>query len=105
GEHDDDGPAVAAERVLAYLRVTCAETPTVLVVDDLQWADEATVLLWDRLVAITRHLPLLLVAAARPEPGGLVAADRPEPDGLVAADRPEPDGLVAADRPEPDGLV
>ncbi|MEU8232525.1 BTAD domain-containing putative transcriptional regulator [Actinoplanes sp. NPDC048967] len=70
GENDDAGPAIAAERVLAYLRAACAITPIVLVVDDMQWADEASVLLWDRLVAATRHMPLLLVAAARPEPNG-----------------------------------
>jgi len=69
-ESDDAGPAIAAERVLAYLRAACAVTPIVLVVDDMQWADEASVLLWDRLVAATRHMPLLLVAAARPEPNG-----------------------------------
>ncbi|OJF11925.1 BTAD domain-containing putative transcriptional regulator [Couchioplanes caeruleus] len=70
GGCDDGGPGIAAERILAYLRTTCATTPVVLVVDDLQWADEATVLLWDRLVTATRHLPLLLVAATRPEPNG-----------------------------------
>ena len=71
GENDAAGPEIAADRVLAYLWAGCAETPTVLVVDDLQWADEATVLLWDRLVAATRHVPLLLIAAgARPEPNG-----------------------------------
>ena len=67
---DDAGPAIATERVLAHLRAACAVTPMVLVVDDLQWADEASVLLWDRLVTATRSLPLLLVAAARPEPHG-----------------------------------
>jgi DNA-binding SARP family transcriptional activator/tetratricopeptide (TPR) repeat protein len=65
---DEAGPALAADRVLAYLRTACATGPVVLVVDDLQWADDASVLLWERLVAVTRHLPLLLVAAARPEP-------------------------------------
>ncbi|MFB9357322.1 ATP-binding protein, partial [Actinoplanes nipponensis] len=75
GDGDDDaGPALAAERVLAYLRSACAATPVVLVVDDLQWADEATVLLWDRLVTATRQMPLLLVAAARPEPNGRALA-------------------------------
>ena len=70
GNADDAGPAIAAERVLAYLRAAGAATPIVLVIDDMQWADDASVLLWDRLVAATRHLPLLLVAAARPEPNG-----------------------------------
>ena len=70
GERDDTGPALAAERIVAYLRAVCAATPLVLVVDDMQWADDATVLLWERLVAATRRMPLLLVAAARPEPNG-----------------------------------
>jgi DNA-binding SARP family transcriptional activator/tetratricopeptide (TPR) repeat protein len=65
-----DGPAVAVERVLAYVRSTCAEAPLVLVVDDMQWADETTLLVWERLVALTRRLPLLLVAATRPEQHG-----------------------------------
>ncbi|BFU45574.1 BTAD domain-containing putative transcriptional regulator [Krasilnikovia sp. MM14-A1004] len=64
---DGAGPSAAASRVLGYVRAACAIAPLVLVVDDLQWADEATVQLWDRLVAVTRHLPLLLVAAARLE--------------------------------------
>ncbi len=70
GEPDGAGPAITAERVLAYLRAACAVTPIVLVVDDVQWADEESVRLCDRLVAATRHMPLLLVAAARPEPNG-----------------------------------
>jgi len=70
GERDDTGPALAAERIFAYLRVVCAATPLVLVIDDMQWADDATVLLWERLVAATRRMPLLLVSAARPEPNG-----------------------------------
>ncbi|GAA2491351.1 BTAD domain-containing putative transcriptional regulator [Winogradskya humida] len=60
----------AADRVLAYVRAACAIAPLVLVVDDLQWADESSVIFWDRLVAVTPRLPLLLVAAARPEPKG-----------------------------------
>ena len=66
----DDGPAIAVERVLAYVRSTCAAGPLVLVVDDMQWADETSLLVWERLVALTRRLPLLLVAASRPEPHG-----------------------------------
>ncbi|MGA5300906.1 BTAD domain-containing putative transcriptional regulator [Nucisporomicrobium flavum] len=69
-DSDDTGPAAVADRVLAYVRAACALAPLVLVIDDLQWADESSVLFWDRLVAATRRLPLLLVAAARPEPNG-----------------------------------
>ncbi|WP_213453733.1 BTAD domain-containing putative transcriptional regulator [Rhizomonospora bruguierae] len=61
---------VAADRLLAYVRSVCAVTPLVLVVDNLQWADDASVLLWERLVIATRRLPLLLVATARPEHNG-----------------------------------
>ncbi|WP_205808803.1 BTAD domain-containing putative transcriptional regulator [Micromonospora sp. HNM0581] len=72
GTHADEaGPATpgpAGEQVLTYLRGACAIAPMVLVVDNLQWADPATVRVWSRLVAVTRRLPLLLVAAARPDP-------------------------------------
>ena len=67
---DQRGPAVAVDRLLAYVRSTCAAAPLVLVVDDMQWADEISLLVWERLIALTRRLPLLLVAAARPEPNG-----------------------------------
>ncbi|WP_305785778.1 BTAD domain-containing putative transcriptional regulator [Symbioplanes lichenis] len=67
---NEDGPAAVADRVLAYVRAATSIAPLILVVDDLQWADESSVLFWDRLVAATRRMPLLLVAAARPEPNG-----------------------------------
>ncbi|AGL14109.1 BTAD domain-containing putative transcriptional regulator [Actinoplanes sp. N902-109] len=70
GNAEDASLAAVADRVLAYVRAACAIAPLVLVVDDLQWADESSVLFWDRLVAATSRLPLLLVAAARPEPSG-----------------------------------
>jgi DNA-binding SARP family transcriptional activator/DNA-binding CsgD family transcriptional regulator len=58
----------AVDRLLALVDELCADSPHVLVVDDLQWADEASVLVWHRLCAATRQLPLLLVAATRPAP-------------------------------------
>ncbi|MEV4145406.1 BTAD domain-containing putative transcriptional regulator [Amycolatopsis sp. NPDC049691] len=58
----------AVDRLLALVDELCADSPQVLVVDDLQWADEASVLVWHRLCAATRQLPLLLVAATRPAP-------------------------------------
>ncbi|WP_169748576.1 BREX system ATP-binding domain-containing protein [Allokutzneria albata] len=62
-----DPPAPAC--LLAFVEQVCARGPLVMVIDDLQWADEASALLWHRLAAATRELPLLLVAAVRPEPG------------------------------------
>ncbi len=66
----DHGAAVGVGRIQAYVRSICAAGPLVLVVDDMQWADETSLLVWERLVALTRRLPLLLIAAARPEPHG-----------------------------------
>src|SRR6202050_5141941 len=44
-----DVPAVLAEQLLALVAEQCAMRPTILVVDDLQWADQASVILWGRL--------------------------------------------------------
>ncbi|MET0495266.1 MAG: BTAD domain-containing putative transcriptional regulator [Actinoplanes sp.] len=68
GEVGEQGLTAAADQLLAYVRTACGVAPLVLVVDDMQWADEASMLLWDRLIAATRRMPLLLVAACRPEP-------------------------------------
>ncbi|MCZ7428803.1 BTAD domain-containing putative transcriptional regulator [Micromonospora sp. WMMA1949] len=65
--HDD--PPAAVDRVLDHVRELTAAGPLVLAVDHLQWADEVSLLAWERLAALTRWLPLLLVATARPEPG------------------------------------
>ncbi|WKU05745.1 BTAD domain-containing putative transcriptional regulator [Micromonospora sp. HUAS LYJ1] len=69
------GAAAAAgsvtDRVLAEVRAVCATGPLVLVLDDLPGVDrDGAGPFWERLVALTRRLPLLLVAAARLEPGG-----------------------------------
>jgi DNA-binding SARP family transcriptional activator len=56
----------AIERTVALVRDVCATGPLVLVVDDLHWSDESTLLAWRSLHQLTRHLPLLLVAAGRP---------------------------------------
>src|ERR1700684_1423688 len=40
-----DGPAVLAEQLLALIAEECATRPTILVIDDLQWADPASVTL------------------------------------------------------------
>jgi DNA-binding SARP family transcriptional activator len=62
--------AATMDMVLARVTELCTRGPLVLVADGMQWADEASVLAWHRLVAAARRLPLLLVAAARPVPRG-----------------------------------
>ncbi|MGH3155668.1 MAG: ATP-binding protein, partial [Streptosporangiaceae bacterium] len=63
-----DVPAALAEQVLALVAEQCAVQPTILVVDDLQWADQASVALWGRLARSVRQAPLLLVGMMRPAP-------------------------------------
>ncbi|MEV8504917.1 BTAD domain-containing putative transcriptional regulator [Actinoplanes sp. NPDC051475] len=64
-------PAILTANVIAALREACAESPLLLVVDDLQWADEATLRVWPLLRRLSAGLPLLLAAAARPDPAVL----------------------------------
>ena len=63
-----DVPAVLAEQLLALVAEQCAVRPTILVVDDLQWADQASVTLWGRLAKAAQRVPLLLVGTMRPVP-------------------------------------
>ena len=63
-----DVPAVLAEQLLALVAEQCAVRPTILVVDDLQWADQASIALWGRLARSARQVPLLLVGTMRPVP-------------------------------------
>jgi DNA-binding CsgD family transcriptional regulator len=63
-----DVVAAATERLLAVLRELCAAAPVLLVVDDLQWADPATVQVLGRLARTVQQLPLLVVGAIRPVP-------------------------------------
>ncbi len=63
-----DVPAVLAEQLLALVAEQCAVRPTVLVVDDLQWADPASITLWGRLARSARQVPLLLIGMTRPVP-------------------------------------
>ena len=63
-----DVPAVLAEQLLALIADECELRPVILVVDDLQWADEATVALWGRLARLAGQVPLLLAGMMRPVP-------------------------------------
>ena len=63
-----DVPTVLAEQLLALVTEECALRPAILVIDDLQWADQASVTLWGRLARSARQMPLLLVGMMRPGP-------------------------------------
>ncbi|HEU4425294.1 MAG TPA: AAA family ATPase [Pilimelia sp.] len=66
-------PVVAtSQRLLASVHELCAASPVIIAVDDLQWADEASLLLWHRLSGLASQMPLLLVGACR------AASQRPE---------------------------
>ena len=63
-----DVSAAVAEQLLALIAEQCAAQPAILVVDDLQWADQASVTLWARLARSVDQMPLLLAGMMRPVP-------------------------------------
>ncbi|MGW3290829.1 ATP-binding protein [Streptomyces sp. NPDC001002] len=63
-------PVVAAtEQLLVLVDRLTASGPLVLAVEDLQWADEASLLMWRRLCRASVQLPLLVIGTCRPAPG------------------------------------
>jgi DNA-binding CsgD family transcriptional regulator len=77
-----DVPAALAEQLLALVAEQCAVRPTVMVTDDLQWADKASITLWGRLARSAQQVPLLLAGIMRPAPqrDDLLALRRVVPD-------------------------
>ncbi|HST63961.1 MAG TPA: AAA family ATPase, partial [Mycobacteriales bacterium] len=65
---DGDESATGVEVLLALADELCAAAPTVMVVDDLQWADEASLMVWHQLAASIGQLRLLLIGMSRPTP-------------------------------------
>jgi DNA-binding CsgD family transcriptional regulator len=63
-----DVPAMLAEQLIALTIDEIDARPVVLVIDDLQWADPATIKLWGRLARTAGQVPLLLVGMTRPAP-------------------------------------
>jgi DNA-binding CsgD family transcriptional regulator len=64
----DDVVYAAAEMLLALVDELCAASPTVIVVDDLHWADEASLTVWHRLTLAVSQLPLLLIGTCHQAP-------------------------------------
>jgi DNA-binding CsgD family transcriptional regulator len=109
GAVGSEGVAARVERMLAAVDRLCAESPVVLVAEDLQWADEASLLVWHRLVRAVVQLPLVLAGSSRPgmgveaarlrrgvaERGGAVLDLGPLSDGEVG----DLVGAVAGGRP------
>jgi DNA-binding CsgD family transcriptional regulator len=82
-ERGIDVSAALAEQLLALVAEQCAGQPTLLVIDDLQWADQASITLFGRLARLARQLPLLLIGMMRPVPqrDDLLALRRVAGDG------------------------
>jgi DNA-binding CsgD family transcriptional regulator len=84
-----DASATGVEVLAMLVDELCAAAPTVLVLDDVQWADEASLLIWHQLAASIDQLPLLLISTCRPTPR------RPEVEQVRAAVKRRGGGLVA----------
>jgi DNA-binding CsgD family transcriptional regulator/tetratricopeptide (TPR) repeat protein len=68
GPAASDPVATATDRLLGVVDRLTARGPVVLAIDDLQWADEASILFLHRLSRIARRRPLLVVGVCRPVP-------------------------------------
>jgi DNA-binding CsgD family transcriptional regulator/tetratricopeptide (TPR) repeat protein len=63
-----DVPALLAEQLIALTIDETAARPVALVIDDLHWADPASIRLWGRLARTAGQVPLLLIGITRPAP-------------------------------------
>ena len=104
-----DVPALLAEQLIALTIDETAARPVALVVDDLHWADPASVRLWGRLARTAGQVPLLLIGITRPVPQreDLVVLRRALDDGqrITLASLPEQAvaelvGALAGGRPD-----
>ena len=63
---DGDASVTGIEVLAGLVDELCAAAPTVLVLDDLQWADDASLIVWHQLAASIDQLRLLLIGTCRP---------------------------------------
>jgi DNA-binding CsgD family transcriptional regulator len=64
-----DPVLAGGERLLGLVDRLCAVSPVVVTAEDLQWADEASLVVWRRLARAVGQVPLLVVGSVRPVPG------------------------------------
>ena len=76
---DGDAADTGIEVLVTLVDELCAAAPTVMVIDDLHWADNDSLIVWDQLAAFVDQLPLLLIATCQLHPR------RPEVQQLRAA--------------------
>jgi DNA-binding CsgD family transcriptional regulator len=104
-----DVPAMLAEQLIALTIDETGARPVVLVIDDLQWADSASVKLWGRLARTARQVPLLLIGMTRPAPArddlmalrrGVDEDNRVQLEALPQATVTELVGTLAGGRPD-----
>jgi DNA-binding CsgD family transcriptional regulator len=65
---DGDASVTGIEALVGLVDELCSAAPTVLVLDDLQWADDASLIVWHQLAASIDQLRLLLIGTCRPTP-------------------------------------
>lgn len=68
GECGIDVTAALMEQLLVLVADLCRARPTILVIDDLQWADQASIVVWRRLARSVPEVALMLVGIVRPVP-------------------------------------
>jgi DNA-binding CsgD family transcriptional regulator/tetratricopeptide (TPR) repeat protein len=65
---DGDASVTGIEVLVGLVDELCAAAPTVIVLDDVQWADDASLVVWNELAASIKQLRLLLIGTCRPTP-------------------------------------
>ena len=63
----EDAVFAAMDELVALVRRRCVGGPLVVLIEDLQWADEASASVWRELCRYTVQLPLLVLGSLRPD--------------------------------------
>lgn len=79
---EDEGPRMA-QAIAEIVAAAAAHEPLLLILDDLQWADDATSAMLARLARLAPELPLMVAAGRRSEPETAPGAAEAPPGGRV----------------------